>query len=145
MVIEIDFSIIIFCVGGSGLTPCLQVVRCILEGPEGEGDTTTFTLLFQNRTEEDILLRAELDKLAADHSARFKVVYFLSNPGNDSWGKSGSTHDRRGYVDSTAMKSFLGPEICQFVGVCGPAGFTESMTKLLAGIGHSGESAVHVF
>lgn len=120
-------------------------MRCILEGPEGKGDTTTFTLLFQNRTEQDILLREELDKLASEHSARFKVVYFLSNPGNDTWGKSANTNDRRGYIDSTAMQSFLRPEICQFVGVCGPAGFTESMTKLLDGVGHSGESSVHVF
>ncbi len=49
--------------GGTGLTPCLQVIRCILQSPEYEGDKTRLTLLFQNRTEDDILLRDELDLL----------------------------------------------------------------------------------
>ena len=38
-----------------------QVIRCLLEGPEGEGDATSLVLLFQNRTEEDVLLRDVLD------------------------------------------------------------------------------------
>lgn len=131
--------------GGTGLTPCLQVVRCILEGPEGEGDLTTFTLLFQNRTESDILLREELDTLASKFSSRFKVVYFLSNPGEASWGSDTQSNEKRGYINDDAMKKYLCPDSCQFVGVCGPGGFTESMTKLLTIIGHEGEGAVHVF
>lgn len=131
--------------GGTGLTPCLQVVRCILEGPEGEGDLTTFTLLFQNRTESDILLREELDTLASKFSSRLKVVYFLSNPGEASWGSDMQSNEKRGYINEDAMKKYLCPDLCQFVGVCGPGGFTESMTKLLTIAGHEGETAVHVF
>lgn len=127
------------------MTPCLQVIRCILEGPEGEGDSTTFTLLFQNRTEDDILLREELDKLAEKYSNRFSVYYFLSNPSNEVYGNGSKSNEKRGYINADAMKSFLRPEICQFVGVCGPGGFTESMTKLLTDVGHHGEEAVHVF
>ena len=130
--------------GGTGLTPCLQVVRCILEGPEGEGDSTTFTLLFQNRTSDDILLRKELDALAMKYVNRFKVVYFLSNPSGD-WGNESASTERKGYINTEAVKSLLGPDICQFVGVCGPGSFTESMTKILSEVGHQGEAAVHVF
>jgi ferredoxin-NADP reductase len=45
-----------------GLTPCLQVIRTILEGEGYDDDDTVFTLLYQNRTVEDILLKDELDK-----------------------------------------------------------------------------------
>ena len=134
-----------FSLGGTGLTPCLQVVRCILEGPEGEGDTTNFTLLFQNRTEDDILLRTELDKLVRLHNNRFSVIYFLSNPGSESYGNGSNPCERRGYINNDAVTTFLRPEVCQYIGVCGPGGFTESMTKLLADVGHRVEESVHVF
>jgi cytochrome-b5 reductase len=50
--------------GGTGLTPCLQVIRSILQSPEyAPGDKTRLTLFFQNRTEEDILLLDELELL----------------------------------------------------------------------------------
>ena len=116
-----------------------------MEGPEGEGDTTTFTLLFQNRTEDDILMREELDKLAAKYSKRFTVIYFLSNPSNASYGNGTKANEKRGYINADAMKAHLSTDVCQFVGVCGPGGFTESMTKLLGEAGHSGEEKVHVF
>ena len=50
-----------------------QVIRCLLEGPEGQGDTTSLVLYFQNRTEEDVLLRAELDALVAASNGRLEV------------------------------------------------------------------------
>ena len=42
----------------------------VLKDPE---DRTTTTLIFANQTEEDILLKAELDALAGSHPDRFKV------------------------------------------------------------------------
>ena len=82
-----EYKRIGFIAGGSGLTPCLQVIRCILEGPEGVGDATKFVLFFQNRTEADILLHEELEALAERHPSRLKVFFFLSNPKNKSWGQ----------------------------------------------------------
>ena len=132
-------------IGGTGLTPCLQVVRCILQGPEGEGDSTKFTLLFQNRTEDDILLRDELDKLATMHSERFTVIYFLSNPTDSLFGNGSKANERRGYINADAISMFVRPDICQYIGVCGPGGFTESIAKLLAEVGHQRDETVHVF
>jgi cytochrome-b5 reductase len=111
--------------GGTGLTPCLQVIRCILEGPEGEGDDTKFTLLFQNRTYDDILLKEELDNLASKYSTRFSVIYFLSNSSDAHWGDGSNKTEQKGYINHDSMKELLGSEVCQFVGVCGPGGFTE--------------------
>ena len=63
--------------GGSGITPMFQVLLEILNNPE---DKTKVTMIFANKTEEDILLRKQLDEMSAKDS-RFKVVYTLDNPG----------------------------------------------------------------
>ena len=47
--------------GGSGLTPCLQVVEELLSL---EDDMTQINLLFCNRNEDEIFLREHLDRLA---------------------------------------------------------------------------------
>ena len=113
-----------FVAGGTGLTPCLQVIRCLLEGPESNGDTTSMVLLFQNRTEADVLLRDELDKLAASSNGRLQVIYFLSNPTTTAWGSK--SNERRGYINQEAMNS-IRPAVAQFVGLCGP-GTLRSLT-----------------
>ena len=35
--------------GGTGLTPCLQVIRCVFEGKDYAQDKCKFTLYYQNR------------------------------------------------------------------------------------------------
>ncbi|KAI4301002.1 hypothetical protein L6164_034321 [Bauhinia variegata] len=63
--------------GGSGITPMFQVARAILENPK---DRTKVHLIYANVTYEDILLRQELDGLAANYPDRFKVYYVLNQP-----------------------------------------------------------------
>lgn len=55
----------------------LQLAREILKHPE---DTTKIALLFANQTENDILLRNELDSLTKDHPTQFKVWYTVDTP-----------------------------------------------------------------
>jgi len=50
--------------GGSGITPMLQVASEIVNNPE---DKTQVSLIFANQTEDDIILRDELDQMAAKH------------------------------------------------------------------------------
>lgn len=47
-----------------------QVAQAILRNPY---DATKIFLIYANLTEEDILLRKELDAWARDHRARFQV------------------------------------------------------------------------
>ena len=44
--------------GGTGITPIFQAIKAILENPE---DKTNLSLIFGNITEDDILLKPELD------------------------------------------------------------------------------------
>lgn len=50
--------------GGSGITPMLQVASEIVNNPE---DKTQVSLIFANQTEKDIILREEIDAMAAQH------------------------------------------------------------------------------
>lgn len=123
--------------GGTGMTPCLQVLRFVLEGPEAHLDNTNFTLLFQNRTVDDILLRKELDDLQATFPTRLKIFYFLSNPHSD-WGSR--ERELRGYINEAVMDNLMKPATCPYVCLCGPSGFNEAMKGLLVKTGHSEES-----
>lgn len=125
--------------GGTGLTPCLQVIRTVLEGDNAE-DKTCFTLFFQNRCEKDILLQDELDSLVEAHPTRVHIVYFLSNTQNTRWGSKGHDDEVRGYITAAHIDAHMSPARCTQVCVCGPSGFNEYVTGLLADAGHPKDS-----
>jgi len=85
--------------GGSGITPMLQIIREVLKH---EDDATKLALLYANQTEEDILLRNELDQLASEHSDRFRVWYTLDRP-NPTWKFS------TGFVNDDMISNHLPP------------------------------------
>ncbi|KAF7082080.1 hypothetical protein CFC21_085961 [Triticum aestivum] len=61
--------------GGSGITPMYQVIQAVLrDQPE---DETEMHLVYANRSEDDILLRDELDRWAAEYPERLKVWYVI--------------------------------------------------------------------
>lgn len=64
--------------GGTGITPMLQVVKAIIRGRKA-GDRTEVDLIFANVTEQDILLREDLDQLAREDKG-FRVHYVLDKP-----------------------------------------------------------------
>lgn len=62
--------------GGTGITPMLQIIKAVLKNPS---DKTQLNLIFANVNEDDILLKKDLDELAAKHD-NFNVYYVLNNP-----------------------------------------------------------------
>lgn len=60
--------------GGTGITPMFQIIKAICTTP---GDKTKVTLLYGSITEEDILLKQELDKLVQGNP-NIEIVYFLN-------------------------------------------------------------------
>ncbi|GME86202.1 hypothetical protein B5S31_g5798 [[Candida] boidinii] len=67
--------------GGSGITPMLQVIGYITTTPE---DLTNMTLIYANETENDILLKEELDEFSKSYP-NFKLVYVLNKPKDSNW------------------------------------------------------------
>ncbi len=136
---------------GSGITPCLQLIRSALETPAGEGDTTKFILFYQNRTEQDILLRGMLEQLAAEHVNRLSVVFFLSKyeSTSPSWcqDKSSPTlvEHVNGYISPKWVADRLHADVCPYVCICGPSGFNGMMKDMLCDHGHDGDSSIFVW
>lgn len=97
--------------GGTGITPMLQLVREIVKRPE---DSTICSLIFANQTTNDILLRAELEELAANYPDKFKLWYTLDNP-PEGWAFS------NGFVNDDIIKTHLFPPSSDvIVLMCGP-------------------------
>ena len=62
--------------GGTGITPMLQLITAVFRDPN---DNTNLALLFANQSEDDILVREELEAIQAEHPDRFKVGYRISS------------------------------------------------------------------
>ncbi|KAI9009008.1 hypothetical protein CLU79DRAFT_775644 [Phycomyces nitens] len=109
--------------GGTGITPMLQIIRKVFNDKSTD-EKTKVTLVFANQTEEDILLKDELDKYAAQYPDRFKVVYVLDKP-QKTW------EGVKGFVTPDLIKEHLPtPETeSSIVFVCGP----DPMVAALAG------------
>ncbi|KDE80174.1 NADH-cytochrome b-5 reductase [Aspergillus oryzae 100-8] len=63
--------------GGTGITPMYQLIRQIFKNPD---DKTKVTLVYGNVTEDDILLKKELQDLENTYPQRFKAFYLLDKP-----------------------------------------------------------------
>ncbi|KAL9933050.1 hypothetical protein V8E36_008305 [Tilletia maclaganii] len=113
--------------GGTGLTPCLQIIRAVLKNPK---DKTKLSLIYANVEESDILLKKELDSLAARHSDRFKVHYFLNKPPQGWTGGEG-------FVTQEAIKDNLpAPASDIKILMCGPPPMINAMKKHLEALSY---------
>lgn len=95
--------------GGSGLTPCLQLLQKVATDPS---DKTKVDLLFANETEGDIFLKKELDAYAAMKPDQIKIHYVLSKPPKGWTGLSG-------FVNDSMIKKFMPSPSKGKVFVCG--------------------------
>jgi len=97
--------------GGTGITPMLQLIRHVMRDAN---DNTQMALLFANQTEEDILLREELEQVQQDYPGQFKLWYTVDRPSED-WKYS------TGFVSSEMIEEHLfAPSDDHLVVLCGP-------------------------
>ncbi|KAK6938463.1 Moybdenum cofactor oxidoreductase, dimerization [Dillenia turbinata] len=68
--------------GGTGITPIYQVMQAILKDPE---DDTEMYVVYANRTEDDILLRGELDAWTEKYHKRLKVWFVVGKTIREGW------------------------------------------------------------
>jgi cytochrome-b5 reductase len=98
-----------FIAGGTGITPVLQVIRAIMRDPH---DHTEIFLIYANQTEEDILLRDELESLP---KTRLRIWYTLDRPPiNWDYGE--------GFINTDMCREHLPPggEENTHIFCCGP-------------------------
>ncbi|KAG4442409.1 NADH-cytochrome b5 reductase [Cadophora sp. M221] len=113
--------------GGTGITPMLQIIRAVIRG-RPTGDVTKIDLIFANVNQEDILLKEDLDHLAAKDE-HFNVYYVLNNP-PEKW--DGGV----GFVTPEMMTKWL-PKPASDVKLllCGPPPMISAMKKNAEGLG----------
>lgn len=119
--------------GGTGITPMYQLIRAICED---DRDTTEISLIYANRSENDILLRHELETFARAYPKNFKLWYMLDHPSEDwAYGK--------GYVTPDVMAARLpGPAPDTKIMLCGPPGMVNASKKSLIAAGFKAPGAV---
>lgn len=103
-----DAENIVGIAGGSGITPFLSLARAIDQGDED----CTLTLLYGCRTSDEILFKAELDRLC-EKNEKINVVYVLSHSDEDGYEK--------GFVGADIIRKYA-PEGEYSIFVCGPGG-----------------------
>lgn len=118
--------------GGTGITPMYQLIRAICEDPE---DKTNVSLLYANNSEQDILLKEELENFAKQNP-RFKFQHVLARP-SDSW------KGLKGFINEDMIKEHLAPATDKNkVLLCGPPPMVNAMKKNLAGLGWKEPGAI---
>ncbi len=107
----------LFIAGGAGLTPFISIFRQLKADDKLPGNT----LLFANRTEEDIIIKDELDTMLGENH-----IDVLSDP--KTRGKTGK------HIDKTLLKQYL-PSKTGYCYICGPDEFVAVMKKNLMELG----------
>ncbi|XP_043715008.1 nitrate reductase [NADH]-like [Telopea speciosissima] len=122
--------------GGTGITPIYQVIQAILKDSE---DETEMYLIYANRTEDDILLRDELDSWSAKNE-RLKVWYVVGDSIRERWKYS------VGFVTESILREHL-PEGSSdtLVLACGPPGMIQFVTPNLEKMNHDINNSLLVF
>lgn len=112
--------------GGTGIAPMIQALYALLETA---GDTRQLRLLYGSRSPDDILLKAELDRLAAAHADRLSIIYVVGEePDDDRAVANEGWEGETGWVDEEKVKRLAFPPAAgTVVWVCGLDAFYESM------------------
>lgn len=98
---------------GSGIVPNYSIIRyCLFAHPE-----LRHTLVYSNKTWNDIIFRAQLDELAAEHPDRLTVIHALTR---DPDAESRGPNVRRGRITSDLLRDVV-PDVDRVeVLTCGP-------------------------
>ena len=117
-----DAKNVIALAGGSGITPFYSMAAAIADGTED----FNLTILYGSRTKDAILLRDELEAVAAASSGKVKVVHVLSDEEAEGCEK--------GFITAELIKKYA-PEGDYSVYLCGPKAMYKFMDTELPKLG----------
>lgn len=116
--------------GGSGITPVYSVIQAALKNK----DKTESSLIFGNRTVEDILMKEELEQLAENYKDNFKLYLTVDvQPEESANWKQGV-----GFISKEMIEKQMPPPGEQTIILyCGPPPFEDMMKKHLTELGYT--------
>lgn len=109
--------------GGIGITPFMSICKYCTD----KRLNTKITLLYGNRTENDIVFREEFETMQKQNE-KLKVVFTLNEP-NSAW--KGSI----GIIDAEIVKKEIPDYKETIFYTCGPPPMVEAMEKLIEQLG----------
>lgn len=121
---------------GTGFTPMVNVLNYSLTYVPS---LRKVKLMFFNKTEEDIIWRCQLEKLAFKDK-RFDIEFVLSAPSSEWNGKWG--HVSQGLLSEFLQRSVENSRV--FLCICGPTPFTDEGIRLLHDLNFSTDE-IHGF
>jgi ferredoxin-NADP reductase len=116
----------VFLAGGAGVTPFIAIFRDLYQKGKIDGNT----LIFSNKTEDDIILKEEFDEMLGENF----VNAITDEPTDDHI-----------FLDGFIDKEFLADQIDDFdqpFYVCGPPAFTDAMMEYLKELGANPDALV---
>ena len=117
-----DAKQVVALAGGSGITPFYSMAAAIADGTED----FNLTILYGNRTKDAILLRDELEAIAAASDGKVKVFHVLSDEDCDGCEK--------GFITAELIRKYA-PEGDYSVYLCGPKAMYAFMKTELPKLG----------
>jgi ring-1,2-phenylacetyl-CoA epoxidase subunit PaaE len=112
---------------GSGITPILSILATVLEVEPG----SRATLIYANRTSNNIMFLEELEDLKNRHLGRFQLIHVLG----DEWREAELLSGRLDRDRFTALLDRLvTPDVDEWF-LCGPLDLTETVHDTLVGRG----------
>lgn len=122
--LNLDVQNIGMIAAGTGITPIAQLLINLSEQPHA--NLISVTLLFANKTENDILLQEELYSISNKFKS-FRVIHVLSRSGE------------KRHIDGEILKSSLVLEV-DHIYICGSLEFSKSMKEHLEALQYSSEN-----
>ena len=116
--------------GGTGITPCYQVIQAALKNNDG----IKCNLVFGNRTVKDILLKEELELLADNYKEKFHLylTVYQKPEEKENWTQG------VGFITKEMLKEHMPPpHPGTIILFCGPPPFEDMMKKHLAELGYT--------
>lgn len=116
----------VFLAGGAGVTPFIAILRDL----HAKNEIGSNTLIFSNKTEDDIILEDEFDKILGD-----QLINIITD----------EPTDEHIYLNGFIDKKFLADQINDFEQpfyVCGPPAFNDAMIKYLKELGAKPDALV---
>ncbi|MCH4822248.1 FAD-binding oxidoreductase [Gramella lutea] len=108
--------------GGAGITPYIAMLRYLYDKKKDSG----LYLIFSNKTDDDIILKDELDKLLNK-----KTTYVITDQED--------TKHKKAYLNEEFLKNEIDDVQKRFY-VCGPPKMVEEINEILENIGADTES-----
>lgn len=120
-----------FVAGGTGITPMISIIRWIL----GKSLPVEMFLVFANKTEADIIFRAEWDEHVREH-ANFHCYHVLEQP------PAGWTQGVGRVTEEILRRQLPPPGPDTVVFLCGPPPMVDALEGVLKTIGHAKQAIV---